>query len=135
MEFETQEEEKLLIVSPKVDQISDNEVPDIQQKALELIEQSKTNLILNLAHHSIAPDIDPEPLVPIANKLEALQKSFVIAVDNQQIKQFGSKNMIAVTPTLDEARDMVFMEELERDLGEDDFDEEDDDYEDESDFY
>ena len=51
------------------------------------------------------------------------------------MKQFAGKNMIAVTPTLAEARDMVFMEELERDLGENNFDEDEDDFENESNFY
>jgi len=52
------------------------------------------------------------------------------------VKQFaGKKNIIAVTPSLAKARDMVFMEELERDLGENNVDEDWDDFEDESNFY
>jgi len=54
--------------APKVDQISEDIMPDVQQNALELVKHSLTNLVLNLEQNSIIHNIDLESLLSIANK-------------------------------------------------------------------
>lgn len=73
------------------------------------------NIILNLFSFTELTKNDVLEFLELSNKHRALNKSFVIVTDKVSYDEVPEE--INLVPTLQEAKDIVEMEEIERDLG------------------
>ncbi len=75
------------------------------------------NIIINLSNQA---DLAIETLLPyleISNKHRASKKSFVLVVVGFDYDDEENPDELVIVPTLQEAFDIIEMEEIERDLG------------------
>lgn len=73
------------------------------------------NLILNLfSFEKLSPD-DVMEFLQLSNKHRKNYKSFVLVTDKVSYDEVSED--IVIVPTLQEAKDIIEMEEIERDLG------------------
>lgn len=72
------------------------------------------NLILNLFSFEKLTSSDVSEFLELSNKHKSNGKSFVIVTDKVSYDEVPDE--IMVTPTLQEAKDIIEMEEIERDL-------------------
>lgn len=93
------------------------EAESLSELALLIEEQltnfSQKNIIVNLEENEVRPS-GLIPFEPMANKQMNNKKSFVIVAD---IDFDEVDDAIIVVPTLQEAFDIIEMDEIERDLG------------------
>lgn len=73
------------------------------------------NIIVNLFSFNKLTGNDVLEFLTLSNKHKALKKSFVIVTNKVFFDEVP--DVICVVPTLQEARDVIEMEEIERDLG------------------
>lgn len=79
------------------------------------VKLKKNNLILNLfSFDKLSPDEVME-FLPISSKHRENGKSFVLVTNKVSYDEVSED--ILVVPTLQEAKDIIEMEEIERDLG------------------
>ena len=76
---------------------------------------SKDNIIINLFSFSKLTAGDILEFLPISNKHRDTKKSFVLVTNKVSIEEVPEE--ICVVPTIQEAKDIIEMEEIERDLG------------------
>tara|TARA_R110000868_G_scaffold109560_1_gene297740 strand:+ start:2382 stop:2714 length:333 start_codon:yes stop_codon:yes gene_type:complete len=73
------------------------------------------HIIVNLFSFSKLTENDILEFLDISNTHRKLKKSFVLVTDTISYDEVPDK--ICVVPTIQEARDIIEMEEIERDLG------------------
>lgn len=73
------------------------------------------NIIVSLTSLKMIPKNDIVEFILISNKHRKAKHSFVIVTDKVNLDEIP--NEIVVVPTLQEAYDIIEMEEIERDLG------------------
>ncbi|MBT8298097.1 MAG: ribonuclease Z [Maribacter sp.] len=89
------------------------------QEFLENLEQSyakvsNDNIIVNLFSFSALNAGDILEFLPISNKHRDTKKSFVLVTNKVTIDEVPEE--LCVVPTIQEAKDIIEMEEIERDL-------------------
>lgn len=75
---------------------------------------SAENLVLNFEDHSFSKE-DINELLQLSASHYAKQKSFILVNSHLDIETISEE--LRVAPTIQEAEDMIQMEEIERDLG------------------
>lgn len=75
----------------------------------------KQNIIVNLTRHKNPPLQEILAFLPLSNKHRKAKKSFVIVVDDFDFND--APDEMVIVPTVQEAHDIIEMEEIERDLG------------------
>jgi len=91
-------------------------VIELVKKLEVLYERFKNdNLIVSLTSLSKIPLEDIVEFLQISNKHRKAKHSFVIVTDKANLDEMPDE--IIVVPTLQEAYDIIEMEEIERDLG------------------
>ncbi|PHQ62209.1 MAG: ribonuclease Z [Maribacter sp.] len=78
-------------------------------------EIKKDNIIINLFSFSKMTAGDILEFLQISNEHRASKKSFVLVSDKISFEEIPDE--ICVVPTIQEAKDIIEMEEMERDLG------------------
>lgn len=73
------------------------------------------NIIVNLFSFSRLTAGDILEFLPISNKHREIKKSFVLVTDKVSFEEVPEE--LCVVPTIQEAKDIIEMEEIERDLG------------------
>lgn len=76
---------------------------------------SDKNLVLNLTAQGELPLENLLGYLPLSNKHRKAKKSFVLVVKDFDIDE--NPDELIIVPTLQEAHDVIEMEEIERDLG------------------
>jgi hypothetical protein len=76
---------------------------------------SKENLVLNLESHKEISTAALNEFIELSASQYAQKKSFIIVNSHLDIETISEE--LRVVPTLQEAEDMIQMEEIERDLG------------------
>lgn len=74
-----------------------------------------TNAIINLTNYNKLTTKELNQFLPLIKEFKKNKKSLVIVASNIDFNKVSDK--ITVVPTLQEAHDMIEMEEIERDLG------------------
>jgi len=91
---------------------------DLQSFLLQLTQEHKDfqqhNLIVDISLHGNVAVKEINAFLPLAKAHSKGKKSFVILADADFNK---ASDKLAIVPTLQEARDMIEMDEIERDLG------------------
>ncbi|MDR7212446.1 ribonuclease Z [Flavobacterium piscis] len=75
----------------------------------------KQNIIIDLTSDSNLSESDVKLFQPLSKQQKKAKKSFVIVADDLDFNAVSDK--LTVVPSLLEARDIIEMEEIERDLG------------------
>lgn len=82
---------------------------------LEYSKLKNDNLILNLFSFEQLTSNDVMEFLRLSNQHRANDKSFVLVTEKVSYDEVPEE--IAIAPTLQEAKDIIEMEEIERDLG------------------
>ncbi len=120
MNYTTEKHEKYIILKLKEDKLNDLISGKLKSHLMELNHEEARNIILDLSLVSYC-DSSGLSSILIGNKLcKAAKGSFVICglrVNVQRVITISQLDkVLLITPTLEEAIDLVFMEELEREL-------------------
>jgi glutathionylspermidine synthase len=75
----------------------------------------KHNVIIDLSADTALTENDLKLFLPLAKQQKKVKKSFVLVVSDLDFNAISGK--LLVVPSLLEARDIIEMEEIERDLG------------------
>jgi anti-anti-sigma factor len=115
--------EKFHVITPQEQSISVNMTEDLGRLLLSCLEKSPKNLILNLSFVNRLDENAAHLLVNAQQQFYDSNSSFVICELQEQVEKWLDENelleLMNVTPTESEAWDIVQMEEIERELLED----------------
>jgi anti-anti-sigma factor len=120
MKFEVENRDKVVIVKTKVEKLDALQAPDLKS---ELVMQNKSgnkNIILDMSETRYC-DSSGLSAVLVANRLcRDSNGSFVLCGLQKTVEKLITisqlDSVLKITPTLDEAVDLVYMEEVERDI-------------------
>jgi anti-anti-sigma regulatory factor len=91
-------------------------IPQLVSKIEESYDKIKSdNVVINLSSLGDIPDGGVDEFLQVSNRHRKTKKSFVIVSSKVNLETISDK--ITVVPTLQEAYDLIEMEEMERDLG------------------
>ncbi len=120
MEVKTDTKEKFTVMRVETPQLSANMAADLNRQLLELLKGTPNNVVLNLSGVKSINEEAAESLVRTQQKFYENNASMVMCELNSDVEDFlDSKDLlelINVTPTESEAADIVQMEEIEREL-------------------
>lgn len=88
---------------------------NIEKVIIEIENSSIENTIVDISTISNLSIKEINTFLPFAKSYKKNKKSFIIVATNIDFNKVSDK--ISVVPTLQEAHDMIEMEEIERDLG------------------
>ena len=120
MEVKTDTKEKFTVIRVKTPELSATLAAELARPLEELLKGKERNVVLNLAGVNNVQEEAAEVLVRLQQKFYESGASFVVCELQQAVEDFlDSKNLLElmnVTPTETEAGDIVQMEEIEREL-------------------
>ena len=115
--------EKFHVLTPMETTLSENMTAGISQLLLSCREKEVKNVILNLSQVTNMDEQVAQTILNSQQEFYDLQLSFVICEMKPDLEEFLDKveilDLLNYTPTESEAWDIVQMEELERELFED----------------
>ena|SRR5438309_1254980 len=128
MEVKTDTKERFHVIRVETPHLSAIMAADLDHQLIELLKDTIKNVVLNLVSVKTLEEEAAETLVRTQQKFYENDASFVICGLTPEVESFLDNKelleMMNVTPTESEAYDIVQMEEVERDLlNEDDFEE------------
>ena len=123
MNFKIDTREKFTVITPLTDFFSDNLTAEFS-KLVSSYEQSKINLIINFKNVVTINEQIIKQIAAWQNEFYKRKLSFVVCEIQQPVKtvleQVELNDVINIAPTETEAWDIVQMEEIERELMEND---------------
>jgi anti-anti-sigma factor len=127
MEVKTDTKEKFHVIRVETADLPANLAAELKTHLEEPLKDTIKNVVLNLHNVKTIAEETAEVLVRTQQKYYEHNASFVVCELNEEIEKFLDEKelleMMNVTPTESEAYDIVQMEEVERELLSDDFDE------------
>ena len=115
--------EKFQVITPAGPTLSENMTEEISQLLLSCLKKDVKNVILNLNKVDVLPEAVAELILNCQQEFYEQQASFVICELKPSVEEELEKNelleLMNCTPTESEAWDIVQMEEIERELFED----------------
>jgi anti-sigma B factor antagonist len=120
MNFEVFPHEKYVLIRSKVEKLDTGHAPELKSLAVYHNKEGVRNLILDLSETRYC-DSSGLSAILVANRLcKAANGSFVIAALQEPVMKLVTisqlHTVISITPTVNEASDLVLMEEVEREL-------------------
>jgi anti-anti-sigma regulatory factor len=119
MNFKIDTREKFTVIKPLADFFSDNLTAELNE-LLSSYKQSKINLIINFKNVSTINEQVIEQIAAWQNEFYNNKLSFVVCEIQQSVKavleELELNDALNIAPTETEARDIVQMEEIEREL-------------------
>jgi anti-anti-sigma factor len=120
MEVKIDTKEKFHVITLLQTHLSATMTEEFSQRLLAYLQSDIKNIVLNLKDLQSLDNISAENLVKIQQKFYENNASFVICELRQPVEEFLDKGQLLeimnVTPTETEAGDIVQMEEIEREL-------------------
>lgn len=127
MEVKTDTKEKFHVIRVETADLPANLAAELKTHLEEPLKDTIKNVVLNLRNVKSMAEETAETLVRTQQKFYEQGASFVVCELDSEIEEFLDKNelleIMNVTPTESEAYDIVQMEEVERELLNDDFEE------------
>ncbi len=121
MNVKTNTKEKLSAITLPGPALSASMTEELADCLLPYLQNDVKNLVIVLSEVKTIDVPAAEKLVYIQQKFYENNASFVICEINPQVEKYLDENelleMMNVTPTLSEALEIVYMEEIERELG------------------
>lgn len=120
MKFEIEKKDKVSIVSSKVDKLDAIQAPELKSELVMLNKSGERNIVLDLSETRYC-DSSGLSAVLVANRLcRDAQGSFVLCGLQPTVSKLITisqlDTVLKITPTLNEAVDLVYMEEVERNV-------------------
>ncbi|GAA4731095.1 STAS domain-containing protein [Flavisolibacter ginsenosidimutans] len=120
MEVKTDTKEKFTVIRVKTQELSATLAAELARPLEELLKGNIRNVVLNLEAVNSVQEEAAESLVRLQQKFYESGASFVVCELQQSVEDFlDNKNLLELmnaTPTESEAGDIVQMEEIEREL-------------------
>ena len=127
MEVKTDTKEKFHVIRVETSDLSANLAAELKIHLEEPLKDTIKNVVLNLGNVKTIAEETAEIVMKTQQKFYEQDASFVVCELNKEVEEFLDNNelleLMNVTPTESEAYDIVQMEEVERELLGDDFDE------------
>jgi anti-anti-sigma factor len=124
MEVKTDTKEKFHVIRVETSNLSANMAAELNRQLLELLKDNIKNVVVNLNGITTIEEEAAEVLVRTQQKFYEAGASFVICELQKDVEAFlDEKELLELmnfTPTESEAYDIVQMEEIERELLDDD---------------
>ena len=115
--------EKFHVLTPMETMLSENMTAEISQLLLSCREKEVKNVILNLSQVTNIEEQVAQTILNSQQEFYDLEVSFVICEIKSEVEEYLDKieilDLLNYTPTESEAWDIVQMEEIERELFED----------------
>ena len=120
MEVKTDTKEKFHVIRVETQDLSENLAAELNRQLGELLKDTIKNVVLNLSTVKSIQEEAAENLVRTQQKFYESGASFVICELTKEVEDFLDEKelleLMNVTPTESEAYDIVQMEEIEREL-------------------
>lgn len=120
MEVKTDTKEKFTVIRVETPELSATLAVELNQRLQELLKGRVRNVVLDLAAVKRITEEAAEKLVRVQQQFYEAGASFVVCELPQDVEDFldetGLLEMMNATPTESEAYDIVQMEEIEREL-------------------
>jgi anti-anti-sigma factor len=120
MNFKIDTKEKFTVITPVSDVLSDKLTAELIQIAMSCLQKEIRNLVVNLQNVFSVIETSASQLVKLGQTFQENNASFVICALQPQVEEQLEKldllDEFNVTPTESEAWDIVQMEEIEREL-------------------
>jgi anti-sigma B factor antagonist len=120
MKFEVEQKDKVAVVKSKIEKLDAIHAPELKSEIVMLNKSGQRNLILDLSETRY---IDSSGLsaILVANRLcRDANGSFVLCGLQETVMKLITisqlETVLKITPSLNEAVDLVYMEEVEREL-------------------
>ena len=127
MEVKTDTKEKFHVIRVETEELPANLAAELKTYLEEPLKDTIKNVVLNFRNVKTIDEETAEVLVRTQQKFYEQNASFVVCELTDEIEKFLDEKelleMMNVTPTESEAYDIVQMEEVERELLGNDFDE------------
>lgn len=125
MEVKTDTKEKFHVIRVETQDLSATMAADLDRQLQELLKDKVRNVVLNLRGVKTMQEEAAERIVRTQQKFYEENASFVVCELTDDLEDFLDKTdlleLMNVTPTESEAGDIVQMEEIERELLDDEF--------------
>jgi anti-anti-sigma factor len=120
MEVKTDTKEKFHVITVEIPHLTAIMTAELNQRLLPILQTNVRNVVLNAKHIQIIDEEAAEGLVRMQQNFYEQNASFVICELSPEVESFLDTiellEVMNVTPTESEAADIVQMEEIERDL-------------------
>jgi len=120
MNFKIDTKEKFTVITPVSDVLSDKLTAELIQIATSCLQKEIRNLVVNLQNVFSITETSASQLVKLGQTFQENNASFVICTlqppVEEQLEKMDLLDELNVTPTESEAWDIVQMEEIEREL-------------------
>jgi len=124
MNFKIDTKEKFTVITPNGIVLSDNLTAELSQIAAGCLQNEIKNVVLNLQQVQSINESSAEKLAMLQEKFYENSASFVICevqkTMEDELEKYQLLETMNITPTESEAWDIVQMEEIERELMDDD---------------
>lgn len=120
MNFKVDKQEKYTVIKVEAEKLDTSVAPSLKSELVMLNAQGAKNMIVDLSATKYC-DSSGLSSILVANRLcKNVDGTFVLTALQDPVKKLISisqlDTILNITPTLDEAVDFLFMEEVERDL-------------------
>ncbi|HEV8505243.1 MAG TPA: STAS domain-containing protein [Chitinophagaceae bacterium] len=120
MEVKIDTKEKFHVITLLQPELSATMTEELSDRLASFLQSDIKNIVLNLKELRYLDNISAENLVKVQQKFYETNASFVICELQPQVEEFLDKDqlleMMNITPTESEAWDIIQMEEIEREL-------------------
>jgi len=121
MKFSVENEDKYTVVTSEVDKLDSMSAPDLKSELVYLGKSGKRNIVVDLNATRYCDSSGLSALLTGNRLCKENSGSFVICGLQPSVEKLVKisqlHSVLNITPTKDEAVDMVMMEEIERELG------------------
>ena len=120
MEVKTDTKEKFHVIEVNTPHLSANMTEELSNSLLQFLQSPIKNVVLNLKTIKTLDETAAENIVKLQQNFYESNASFVVCEINKDVESYLDEKelleLINLTPTVSEAGDIVQMEEIERDL-------------------
>jgi anti-sigma B factor antagonist len=120
MKFEIDKHEKYVLLKPLDIELNSDNAPKLKSELILINTEGINNIILDLSNIQSADESGVSALLSANRLCKNSEGTFVLSCLHSELQNlfglFTTENYINIVPTVSEAIDLVFMEEIERDL-------------------
>ncbi|NUM51599.1 MAG: STAS domain-containing protein [Flavobacteriales bacterium] len=121
--FSINKSENYAIVKTEIEKLDTHNAPVLKAHIVLLASEGFRNIIFDLSNTRFCDSSGLSAILITHRLCKENKGTFVVACLQESVKKLirisQLENILNITPTLNEAIDFIFMEEVERDLGED----------------
>ena len=120
MKFEVDKHDKYVLLKPLDTELNSENAPKLKSELILINTEGINNIILDLSNIQEADESGVSALLAANRLCKNSEGTFVLTCVHSEIQKlfglFTTENYLNLVPTVSEAIDLVFMEEIERDL-------------------